>query len=750
LLVLTAIIHAQDTTQGTLRGISQGKVLGDCPLKHTAVTADIAGAIARVKVVQQFQNSFQEPIEAVYTFPLPHDAAVDSMTMTIGGRIIKGNVRERNEAAALYKTARDMGRPASLLDQERPNIFTQRVANILSGDSVKIEIGYSQVLKFEDGSFEFAFPMVVGPRYIPAGLRKDAARLTPAMIPEGMRAGHDVSIQVSIDAGQTIADPVSKAHAVDITRVSPSSVTARLRDQNTIPNKDFILRYEAAGRTVQEALLTHRSARDGYFTLVIEPPRQVLPADALPKELIFVLDTSGSMSGFPVEKAKEAMRMALEGLYPQDTFNLITFSGDTDILFPEPVPSTPENRAIAQLFLQSRAGSGGTEMMKAIRAALEGTPGSGRVRIVCFMTDGLVGNDLEILAEIRRHADVRVFAFGIGQSPNRFLLDGMAAEGRGEVEYVGLQDDGSAAARRFHDRIRNPLLTDISIDWRGLPVTDVYPKRIPDLFSAKPVVVTGRFTGPARGSARLVGKAAGRDSAHEFTISLPVAEPRHESVATLWARQRIADLMSQDYAGAQKGTMRPDLQQQITQTGLDYQLVTQFTSFVAVEEKTVTYGGQKRRVEVPVEMPEGVSYDGVFGPQRLRVGGNVAGIVGGMPGGVIGGIAGGGGGTLSAMSVSPPPARAAAPVSQGRIDAASPKLDPALATLVKTGPGKVTVRILLRDASAATLQQLANIGVEILRPAGKDLIATGRIDVAKLMDLAAVAAVRYVVQEKEK
>src|SRR5437764_7262892 len=238
-------------------------------------------------------------------------------------------------------------------------------------------------------------------------------------------------------------------------------------------------------------------------------------------ELVFVLDTSGSMSSFPIEKAKETMRLALDNLYPADTFNLITFSGDTRILFPQPVPATPENLKKAQAFLAESSGSGGTEMMKAIKASLDPSDAQDHVRIVCFMTDGEVGNDFEIISEIQKHPNARVFAFGIGSSINRFLLDKMAEEGRGEVEYVSLSDDGSAAARRFHERVRSPLLTDISIDWNGLPVADVYPKRIPDLFSAKPVVLTGRYTGAGRGVIRLKGKMSGRDFVRDISVHLP-------------------------------------------------------------------------------------------------------------------------------------------------------------------------------------------------------------------------------------
>jgi Ca-activated chloride channel family protein len=378
----------------------------------------------------------------------------------------------------------------------------------------------------------------------------------------------------------------------------------RLKGATTIPNKDFVLRYDVAGRKIGDALLTHRGERGGYFTLILQPPDRVAPEDVTPKELVFVLDTSGSMSGFPIEKAKETMRLALEGLYPQDTFNLITFAGDTSILFPEPVPATPANMAKARRFLESRSGGGGTEMMKAIRAALDPTDAQGHIRIVCFMTDGYVGNDMEIISEVRKHPNARVFSFGIGGSVNRFLLDEMAKHGRGEVEYVSLDDDGSAAARRFHERVRNPLLTDITIDWAGLPVADVYPKSIPDLFGAKPVVVSGRFTGPARGSIRLKGRAGANAFEREIAVSFPESQPEHDVLATLWARRRVDELMSEDYAGAQSGQMREDLREAVTNIGLEYGLMTQFTSFVAVEEMTITEGGEPRRVEVPVELPE--------------------------------------------------------------------------------------------------------------------------------------------------
>jgi Ca-activated chloride channel family protein len=618
----------QEATPGSLQALdAKGLPKGLCPLKHTDVKAEISGFLSRVEVTQEFENPYKEKIEAVYTFPLPAEAAVDDMTMQVGDRTVKGKILRREEAQNVYEAAKSNGQVASLLDQERPNIFTQSVANIMPGEKVSVKISYVETLKYEDGSYTFVFPMVVAPRYIPGAPTSagaggtspnttqvpDASKITPPVTPKGTRAGHDISVDVTLDAGVPVESIESKSHEIDVERANSESAHVRLKNKDEIPNRDFVLKYDVAGKRVEDALLTHRDDRGGFFTFILQPPERVTVEDVTPKEIVFVLDTSGSMSGFPIEKAKEAMKLALDGLYPQDTFNLITFAGDTHILFDKPVPATKENMAKAQQFLETREGSGGTEMMKAIKAALDPSDAQDHIRIVCFMTDGEVGNDFEIISEVQKHPNARVFAFGIGSSINRFLLDKISEEGRGEVEYVALNDDGSAAARKFHERVRSPLLTDISIDWNGLPIADVYPQRIPDLFSAKPVVLTGRYTGAGHGLIRLKGKMSGRDFVREIPVDLPESEARHDVLATLWARTRIDNLMSRDFAGLQQNNAHADVKEIITQLGLEYRLMTQFTSFVAVEEMVVTDGGQPRRIDVPVEMPEGMSREGVFG-----------------------------------------------------------------------------------------------------------------------------------------
>lgn len=742
-----------DVTEGSLVRVDPySKHTGElCPLKHTDVNAEISGSLARVTVTQEFENSTADKIEAVYTFPLPRLAAVDDMTMRIGERVIKAQIKKREEARKIYEQARDRGQVASLLEQQRPNIFTQSVTNIEPGAKVKIVISYVETLKYDEGTYEFSFPMTVGPRYNPAGMsQQEAQAVTPKYAPPATRAGHDVSLKVKLDSGVPLDSFASRTHGITTDRRSAHEAVVTLKESSVIPNKDFVLRYDVAGAKIQDALLTHRAQRGGFFALILQPPQRVTEEDVTPKELVFVLDTSGSMSGFPIEKAKETMRLALAGLYPRDTFNLITFAGDTHLLFPSPVPATPENMRQAQRFLAGTYGSGGTEMMRAIRAALAPSGDPEKVRIVCFMTDGYVGNESEILNEIRKNSGARIFSFGIGGSVNRYLLDKMAELGRGEVEYVALNDDGSAAARRFHERVRTPLLTDVTIDWHGLPVAEVYPNRIPDLFSAKPVIVNGRYTGPATGTITLHGRMSGRPFSRNIQVNLPAQQPEHDVLATLWARTKIEDLMHQN-------PQNPDVAE-VTRLGLEYRLMTQYTSFVAVEEKTVTRDGKPVRIDVPVEMPEGVSHEGVFGaraeearlmaPMQMNATQSVAVASGrGFGGGVIGGIIG----HSKAAAPPPPPPPSYPEATRGRIptnqpaaaDAAS-KLDARLfSPEVKQQAiaGKIMVEIWLTEATPQVLQKLKELGFEETGTPRVAKIRTGRISFDKLQELSRLDAV---------
>jgi Ca-activated chloride channel family protein len=678
-----------------------GKVL-ECPLRHTAVNAELSGPLAQVVVRQDFVNESKDTIEATYLFPLPQMAAVIGYEMHVNDRIVKGKIARREEAQKAFEQARAQGKTAGLLNQQRPNVFQQNLTNIPPGGKVSVEIRFVDLVKYEGGTYEWAFPMVVGPRYFPQHAAHEAHHVNPPVAAKGLRAGHDISVNVKLSAGVSLAGVSSVNHAIQDTRLDALHHQIALSQGKEIPNKDFVLRWKLDAARITPSLLTHRSGNDGYFSFVIDPPAtRPLPADIAPKELVFVIDTSGSMHGFPLDKAKEAMMLAIDGLHPRDTFNLITFAGDTHVLWSKPMPATPDNVAAAKQFLQFRQGGGGTEMMKAIRASLEGTNRQEHLRIVCFMTDGYVGNENEIIAEIRKHPNARVFSFGIGSSVNRFLLDKMAEAGRGEVEYVSLNSDGSAAAKRFHQRVRTPLLTDIELLWNGLPVQDVVPARIPDLFDAKPIIVSGRYSGAASGKITIRGKQGGRAYSRDLEVVLPAAQSANVMVPSIWARRKV-DALSVDEI---------ENRESITALGLKYGLMTKYTSYYAVEERVVNEGGKVRRVDVPVDIPEGVSIEGVYG---------------GAPAGMMARS------QHTLYSVAESRAVLAPPPAMPRTRDAEKRVYPAV---------QVRVKVMLKAASPEVLKKLKELGfVADAAPAGA-LFLTGEIAATKLEELREVVGV---------
>ncbi len=603
-----------------------GREIGACPLKQTRVLADVSGMMARVDVVQEFQNPSKEAVEAVYTFPLPEDAAVDDMTMTIGDRVIKGEIKRREEARRIYEAAKAAGQSAALLDQERPNIFTQAVANLTPGAKVAIKISYVHLLKYDEGEYEFSFPMVVGPRFIPptsASLGApgqppvvtDAQRITPPITPQGTRAGHDLTLSVKLNAGVPIGDIKSQLHEVVVKREDEQRATVTLREGAVRPNKDFILRYDVKGAEIQTGLLAHAEGTGGgYFTLMIAPPKAPAQADIAPKEMVFVIDQTGSQGGLPIQKAKETIKFCLENLNPNDTFQVMGFNTEVYPCFDRPVPVTPENLDRARKFIEPLEGRGGTDILKSVDYALKIPIDAGRPRIICYMTDGYVGNDMQIIDWIRKNRGAnRMFPFGCGNSVNRFLIDGMAREGRGVSYVVDLNTPGEKAASKFYQRVHKPLLIDPQIEWNGLPVADVLPRAIPDVFTATPIVLKGRYTRAAEGELTVRGLLRGKPWSQTVKVSFPAKRNDGAAIPTLWARERIEDLQSQDWMGAQSGNPDPKIKEAIVGTALDYRLMSQYTSFVAVEQRVVNVGGKQRTVEVPVEMPDGVSYEGIFG-----------------------------------------------------------------------------------------------------------------------------------------
>jgi len=587
------------------------------PLKHTDVKARIDGYISTVNVRQQFHNPFDTKIEAVYLFPLPEKSAVSEFLMIIGDRKIRGILREKEEAEAIYREARSQGYQASLLVQHRPNIFEQKVANIEPGKSIDVDIQYFNTLAYNDGWYSFVFPTVVGPRYNPPG-HSDPIIPVPhgaAATPENgtsisylrpeERSGHDLSISVEIDAGVAIEE-LESTHEIVTTRPTNASAKVKLAAQSTIPNRDFVLNFQVAGKTVKSSLMTYRdpTTDQGYFTMMLYPPSDHESLARRPMEMVFVLDCSGSMNGWPLNRSKDAVNAALDNLQEGDTFQIIRFSENSTQLGATPLPATRENIARGRQYLKSLNSTGGTQMIEGIKAALDFPHDPARLRFVSFMTDGYIGNELDIIGAVHeRIGDARIFSFGVGSSVNRYLLERMAKEGRGAVAYLSPNDSATNIMNNFFARISHPALTDLEINWGGMAVSDVYPAQLPDMFVGRAVVVTGKYTGSPDDVA--VGGARGSERL-DLTIRAAETDESKIQVSRIWARLRIADLADRQ---AWEADPYDELGNAIKSTALEYQLMSDYTSFVAVDASRQTEGDHGVTVHQPVPVPDGVRYD---------------------------------------------------------------------------------------------------------------------------------------------
>ncbi|OKH41006.1 trypsin [[Phormidium ambiguum] IAM M-71] len=602
------------------------------PLKHTEVKAKVSGNVSRVEVTQTFENPFSDPLEAIYVFPLPDEAAVDDMEIKIGDRIIKGNIKKREEAQEIYDRARREGRTAGLLEQERDNIFTQSLANIKPGERIDVTIRYTDSLKFEGGNYEFVFPMVVGPRYIPGNPINpssndtdrvpDASRITPPVLRPGTRSGHDINVSVEIDAGVPISEVNSTSHKIATSRQN-NIINVQLAKEDNIPNKDLILRYRIAGNNTQTTVLTQSDEKGGHFAVYLIPALTYRSNEIVPKDMVFLMDTSGSQAGEPLAKSKELMRRFINGLNSNDTFTIIDFANTTKQLSPTPLANTKENRDRAMAYIDALDARGGTELLNGIRAVLNFPPApSGRLRSVVLLTDGYIGNENEVIAEVQRNlkSGNRLYGFGVGSSVNRFLINRLAEVGRGTSQVIRQDEPTQAVAEKFFRQINNPVLTNIQVSWQGGGETAViYPLAAPDLFANQPLVLFGKKRDKVNGNLRIVGVAAG-GKRYEKTLPVNFDSTGNLAIAQLWGRARIKDLMNQMFGGETKTGVDA-----VTETALSYRLLSQYTAFVAVsEEVRVNPDGTRQRVQVPVELPQGVSYEGIFGREEgVSPGGNM-------------------------------------------------------------------------------------------------------------------------------
>jgi Ca-activated chloride channel homolog len=608
------------------------RVAGDAktklPLDHTHVKASLFGFVAEVEVAQTFENPSKRPIEVVYVFPLPENSAVSAMEMRIGQRVIKAKIDERSHARHRYEEAKKRGQTAALLEQERANIFTQSVANIAPGEKIDVSIRYFQDLSYDAGWYEFVFPMVVGPRFIPGNPTgnapkgtgtyadtdrvPDASRITPPVLGKGERSGHDISLELVAHAALPVRDVTVPTHEIASHTPADGSLHVTLAEKDSIPNRDFVLRYRVAGKEPLATLVTAGDESGGYFALSVQPPDLDVEGLVGRRELVFVVDVSGSMSGVPLALCKTAMRRAIGQLRPVDTFNVLTFSGATAKAFPSARPANAENIAAALGFLGAAQAGGGTMLDDAVQEALTPDVAQGRHRYVFFLTDGYVGGDDQIIAGSRdlvaaleqRGQKARVFSFGVGSSVNRNLLEGLASAGRGIAVYATTREDPAHAVDRFYRYIDAAVLTDVKVAWGDLGASEVYPTPVPDLFASHPVVLHGRFRSVPQGPLVVHAHVGEREITVPVTVHHVLDDAKGGVLGQLWARAKVQDLEEASWLGE-----RPNAAAEITELGLEHSLVTPYTSFIAIDESRVVGDGDPTKIVQPVEVPEGVDGD---------------------------------------------------------------------------------------------------------------------------------------------
>lgn len=591
---------------------------------NTEITAEVSGMVARVRVKQTFRNSGSEWVEGIYVFPLPDSAAVDRLRMHIGERFIEGEIREKEKARQEYEAAKSSGKKASLVEQQRANLFTTAVANIAPGETIAIEIEYLETLRYDDESFSLRFPITITPRYIPGGSlpgRKgngwsadttrvdDASLITPPMLARS--SDHRLTFHLSIDAGTPLEIISSRYHPIDVSEEDESYKVA-ISGANVPMDHDLEISWRPVAASAPRAML-FSEAIDGqpHLLLMMLPPNQSAATDSeIPRELIFVIDTSGSMHGTSLAQATRALTLALDGLKTGDRFNVIQFNSVTTALFPDAVDATTNNVGIAKRFVAGLKANGGTEMRPAILQALAPPTNESHVRQIVFITDGSVGNEQELFGLIERHlGDSRLFTVGIGSAPNSWFMRKAAEAGRGTFTFISALHEVNEKMARLFRKLAQPQVTDIVVQWPGGQDPMSYPVRIPDLYAGEPVLVKARMT-----SELLPGdiiKVSGQSASGPWAAELPVSVQQSSAgVAALWARARIDALFDQEVRGAGAEETRDA----VVATALHHHLVSKYTSLVAIDKTPVrpTDAGLTAE-QVANLMPYGQSSNAIFG-----------------------------------------------------------------------------------------------------------------------------------------
>lgn len=601
-------------------------------LLNTDVEMNISGLVARVTVRQEFRNTSQDWVEGVYVFPLPDSAAVDSMRLHIGDRFIEGEIQEKEHAKKTYEHAKKAGKKAGLVEQQRANLFTTSVANVAPGERVVIEIEYLEDVRYEKGQFSIRFPMTLTPRYISGTALPDrvgsgwspdtdrvpdASQITPPQVTNS--SAHQLSLTVNVNAGTPLEIIASRYHPVSVGEKN-GRYTVSLSAATVTMDHDFELVWRPVPSATPRAMSFVETVKGKpYYLLMVMPPDQEeLPAASMAREIIFIVDTSGSMHGVSIQQAKRAVQLALKGLTPTDRFNVIEFNSITNALYTQSAPVTAHSIAEASKFVQQLQANGGTEMRPALALALDSPRSEAHLRQVVFITDGSVGYEDELFSMIEdRLGAARLFTVGIGSAPNSWFMRKAAQAGRGSYTFISALHEVREKMDRLFQKLEQPQVTDIEVRWPSGVIVDSFPSTVPDLYLGEPVIVKVEVTGEFRAGdfIHISGNSSGGGWAAEVPVGAASDSP---GVAALWARARIEELIDVERRHADPGEIRAA----IVETALTHHLVSKYTSLVAVDKTPVRPVNDPLMSEaVPNLMPYGQSTNAIFGfPQTATNG----------------------------------------------------------------------------------------------------------------------------------
>ncbi len=550
------------------------------PLQSYNADVDIVGNIANVKLTQTFINVSGQTIDAKYRFPGSTQAAVNGMTMKIKDRVIYAQIQEKQQARETFETAKKEGKRASLLSQEKPNIFTTEVANIYSGDTIQVIVEYSEIIEYKDYTYSFVLPTKIGGRY--QGYNEKT----------GTKDGYDVyqnpyynktidfNINVSISSIFDVAKVKCKTHTI-FAEQEGNKTFVKMNTPSAL-DRDFILQYEMVSKKVESGLLIHEGEEENFFLLMLQAPKRVPAEEILPREYVFVVDVSGSMSGKPIETAIHLFGNLLEKTNEKDMFNVIKFAGDNKVLFSKAEPATMENLQKGFDFLGDESGYGGTELLEALKKAMTLPKLEKYSRSVILITDGFISADLEVIEYLSQNLDKgNIFPFGIGESVNRYVIEGLANVSMSEPFIITDMEDADKEADKFKEYIDSPVMTDIKIDFEGLDVYDIIPEKIPDVYAQRPIIISGKFRGAPEGIVYVNGQNGKQEMKTYFEVERFAQEDTSQVLKYLWARRKLQTL--QDFPGEYSFRKKDNNKAAIIDLGLKYHLMTNHTSFVAVD-----------------------------------------------------------------------------------------------------------------------------------------------------------------------